>query len=435
MPGRGVFAQRDFVRLWLAQLVSSLGSRVTRTALPIIAVLSVDSSPLALGLLGALTVAPGALVVLVAGGVVDRSRKRPILVAADLVRAVAVGSLPVAAFAGLLTMAHIYLVAAVVGAASALFHITNTAYIPALVGVEHVVQGNSVTEATEAVAEVAGPGLGGALIQIFTAPIAVVIDAVSYLCSAVLLGSIEKREVPAAAGEEVVSVWRDIATGFRASWHHPLVRPILLAVTADQFFGGFFAALYMLFALDVLGLAPATIGIVISMGGVGALAGALGSSALARRLGLGRALIATLAVAGLGGLCIPAASGPTWLALLLLFAHQLIGDGFHTAFAVQAVSLRQTVLPLAQLGRSNAAFLALVGAAVPLGALAAGLLGQTIGPRAALWIGMGGGALAPLFLLPLYGLERMPTAPSGAPAEAAAGSDSGSSPPDPARGA
>lgn len=412
---RGVFAQRDFVRLWLAQLVSSLGSRVTRTALPIMAVLSVDSSPLALGLLGALTVAPGALVALAAGGRVDRSRKRPLLVAADLVRAIAVASLPVAAFAGVLTMVHIYLVAAVVGAASALFHITNTAYIPALVGVEHVVQGNSVTEATEAVAEVAGPGLGGALIQIFTAPIAVAIDAASYLVSAFTLGSIRKREVPAAADEGETSVWNDIATGFGTSWRHPLVRPLLLAFTADNFFGGFFSALYMLFALDVLGLDPATIGLVISMGGVGALIGAVGSSALVRRLGLGRALIAALAFGGLGGLCIPAASGPLWAVLLLLFTHQLVGDGFHTAFAVQAVSLRQTVLPLAQLGRCNAAFQALAGAAAPLGALVAGGLGELIGARATLWIGMGGGALVPILLLPLRSLERMPTSPVPAP--------------------
>jgi len=416
---RGVFAQRDFVRLWLAQLVSSLGSRVTRTALPIMAVLSVDSSPLALGLLGALTIAPGALVVLATGGMVDRSRKRPLLVFADLVRAAAVGSLPVAAFAGVLTMVHIYAVAAVVGAASALFHITNTAYIPALVGVEHVVQGNSVTEATEAVAEVTGPGLGGALIQIFTAPIAVALDAVSYLFSAVMLGAIRAREVPAAAGEETTSVWRDIATGFRISWRQPLVRPLMLVVTADAFFGGFFMALYMLFALTVLGLAPATIGIVISMGGVGALIGAVGSSSLVRRLGLGRALIAALALGGLGGLCIPAASGPTWSVLLLLFTHQLVGDGFHTAFAVQAVSLRQTVLPLAQLGRSNAAFSALNGLAVPLGALVAGLLGELIGTRGALWIGMGGGALAPIFLLPLRRLERMPTAAAAVPPQVA----------------
>jgi MFS family permease len=408
MARRGVFAQRDFVRLWLAQLVSSLGGRVTRTALPIMAVLSVDSSPLALGVLGALTVAPGVLVALAAGGAIDRSRKRPILVAADLVRAVAVASLPIAAWTGVLTMPHIYAVAAVVGAASALFQITDNAYIPALVGREHVVQGNSVIEATESVAEVAGPGLAGVLIQIFTAPIAVAIDAASYLVSALFLGSIEKREEPAAAEEEAPSMWRDIAVGFRVSWNHELVRPILLALTATSFFGGFFAALYMLFALDVLGLDPATIGIVISMGGVGALFGAVGSSAIVRRLGLGRALIATFAISGLGALCIPAAHGPLWLVLVFLFTHQLVGDGFHTAFAVQAVSLRQTVLPLAVLARSNAAFTALAGAAIPIGALVAGGLGELIGARAALWIGMGGGALAPLFLLPLRKLERMP---------------------------
>lgn len=418
MPRTGVFAQRDFVRLWLAQLVSSLGGRVTRTALPVIAVLSVDSGPLALGLLGALTVAPGALVALAAGGRVDRSRKRPILVACDLVRAAAVGSLPVAAFAGVLTMGHIYLVAGVVGAASALFHITNTAYIPALVGAPHVVQGNSVTEATESVAEVTGPGLAGVLIQIFTAPIAVAIDAASYVVSALFLGSIEKRETPAPPEADKPSVWRDIGIGFRVSWSHELVRPILLALTVTSFFGGFFTALYMLFALDVLGLTPATIGIVISMGGVGALLGAVGSAALARRLGLGRALIAAFTVSCLGALCIPAASGPLWLVLALLFTHQLVGDGSFTAFAVQAVSLRQTVLPLSVLARSNAAFAALSGAAAPLGALVAGLLGEVIGARGALWIGMGGGALAPLFLLPIRRLERMP--PTAAPAEAPA---------------
>jgi MFS family permease len=410
-----IFQQRDFVRLWLAQLVSALGSRVTRTALPIIAVLSVDSSPLALGLLGALTYGPGVLVALAAGGMIDRSRKRPILVGADLVRAVAGASLPIAAWAGLLTMAHIYLVAAVVGAASALFQITDNAYIPALVGQEHLVQGNSVIEGTEAVAEVAGPGIGGALIHIFTAPIAVAIDAASYLVSAVLLGTIRKVEVPAAAGEAATSVWRDVVTGFRASWDHPLVRPILLAMTASSFFGGFFAALYMLFALEVLGLGPATIGVVISMGGVGALIGAVGSSALVRRLGLGRALITAFVLSGIGGLCIPAASGPMWLVLCLLFSHQLIGDGFHTAFAVQATTLRQTVLPLAVLGRSNAAFLALTGAAVALGALAAGGIGELIGTRGALWIGMAGGAISPVLLLPLRRLERMPVVSSSAP--------------------
>jgi MFS family permease len=414
-PRRGVFAQRDFVRLWLAQLVSALGGRITRTALPVIAVLSVDSSPLALGLLGALSVAPGVLVALAAGGMIDRSRKRPILIGADLVRAVAVASLPIAAWTGVLTMAHIHAVAAVVGAASALFQITDNAYIPALVGRQHIVQGNSVIEATESVAEVAGPGLAGVLIQIFTAPIAVAIDAASYLVSAFFLGSIRQRETPAPPEAEPPSVWRDIAIGFRVSWHHDLVRPILCALTVTAFFGGFFAALYMLFALDVLGLDPATIGIVISMGGVGALIGALGSSALARRLGLGRALLVALAVSALGGLCIPAASGPLWLVLLLLFSHQLIGDGFHTAFAVQAVSLRQTVLPLSVLARSNAAFTAVTGAAAPLGALTAGVLGEIIGARGALWIGMGGSALAPLFLLSLRRLERMPVAPPTAP--------------------
>lgn len=411
-PRSDLFAQRDFLRLWSAQATSAIGSRITRTALPVMAVLAVDSSPMGLGILAALAVGPSVLVSLACGGLVDRSRKRPILVTADLVRAVAILSLPIAAWTGLLTMAQLYAVAAVVGIGSALFQIADNAYLPTLLDKDLLVAGNSTIEATEAVAEIAGPSLAGALIQALTAPIAVLLDALAYVVSAVLLGSIRKPEQPAAV-EEAPSVWRDIALGFSASWGHPQVRPILLATGAATFVNGTFATLYMLYLLKDLGLEVGTVGVIIAMGGVGSLFGALGSAPLARRLGLGRAMFLSLLVGEAACLLIPAAAGPTWLVLLLLTMHQLIGDGLGIAFHVQAVSLRQRVLPLEVLGRSNAAFQATTGALLPLGALVAGGLAGLVGVRPALWIGMGAALIGPLLLLPLWRLQAPATSSSG----------------------
>lgn len=420
LPKSGVYQNRNFLRLWAAQVISALGSRVTRTALPIIAVLSIDASPMSMALLAVLSVGPGVIVGLLMGGVVDRSRKRRLLIAADIVRAVAVATLPVAAWLTSITLVHVFAVAAIVGAATALFQITDNAYLPALVGREHVIQGNSALEATEAVAEVTGPGIAGILIQILGAPLAVLLDAASYLWSAIFLTRIDKVEQPIAK-DASTSVARDIADGFRVSWNHPQVRPILLADAAMTFFGGFFFALYMLFCLDTLDLEPATIGLIIGVGGIGAFFGAWRAGAMAARFGWGKALIIAGFIGEAGQLLIPAAAGPYWLVLVLLVLHQLIADGFDTMFRVQSVSLRQTVLPLSMLGRSNAAFQAIEGATLPVGAVCAGLLAELIGVREALWIGMSIGVLSPLLLLPLRHLRGTPQAPPDEPATSPAG--------------
>ena len=406
-PSSPVFHQPDFLRLWAAQAVSAIGARITRTALPVLAVLSVDASALRLGLLAAIAIGPSVVVSLAIGGVVDRSRKRPLLVTCDLVRAVAVLSLPLAAWSGLLTMTQLYVVAAVVGIGTAVFQIADNAYLPTLLDKEQLVAGNATIEATEAVAEIAGPSLAGVLIQALTAPIAVVVDGIAYVFSAVLLGRIRKREEPAAV-EESPSVWRDIALGFSASWNHPLVRPLLLSTAAATFASGTFAALYMLYLLKTLDLHVSTVGVIIAMGGVGSLLGAIASPPLTRRFGLGRALLLFLLVAEVAGMLIPAAFGPTWLIVLFLLGNQLLADGFHVAFIVQAVSLRQRVLPLEVLGRSNAAFQAVSGALLPLGALTMGALAEIVGVRPALWIGLGVAVTAPLFLLPLWRVKAAP---------------------------
>lgn len=410
-PHGGLWRHPDFLRLWAAQVISAFGSRITRTALPVIAVLSLSGSPMEVALLAAITAGPAVLIGLVAGGPVDRSRKRPILIAADVVRAIAVGTVPVAAWLDALTVAHIYVVAVIVGAASALFHITDVAFLPALVGRRHIVDGNAKLEATEAIAEITGPGAAGILISVFGAPLAVLIDAATYVWSALFLRAIRQPEAPPANSEEALHWRRDVAVGMRTIMGNPLVRPLFLAAACSTVGSGFFMALYMIYTLSTLALGTAAVGLIIGVGGIGALGGALVSRRLPVRLGLGPAMIVALTVNELSGLLIPLAgyvSRP--LTLSFLISHQLFGDGFRVAYAIHAVSVRQTVLPLAVLGRVNAAFQLMSGFLLPAGALAAGVLAETLGVHAAIWIGSGAGLIAPLVLLcsPIRTLRTMP---------------------------
>ncbi|HEU4557158.1 MAG TPA: MFS transporter [Longimicrobium sp.] len=414
-PTGGLWRHADFLRLWGAQAGSAFGSRITRTALPIIAILSLHATPAQVAVLAALGVAPGVLVGMFAGGHVDRSAKRPLLIGADLVRALLILTIPAAAWLGVLSMAQLCLIAALVAAATTLFQIADNSYLPALVGRERLVAGNARLAATDSVAEAAGPGMAGVLIQLLTAPMAMLVDAGSYLWSALLLSRIRTREErePVDAEAAETSVLADARAGFSACLAHPLVRALLLADAVTYFFGGFFMALYMVLALETLSLSPAVVGLVISVGGVGAFAGALLAERLGRVRRTGVAMAASLAVGQSAVLLVPLAAGAGWLAIPLLVLQQLVGDAFLSAYEIHALSLRQRVLPDAVLGRANAAFHVVTGVALPAGALIAGPLAVSIGVAPAVWVGAIGGLLAvPVLLaspLPRHHLPSTPT--------------------------
>ena len=397
-PTGGLWRHPDFLRLWGAQAASAFGSRITRTALPILAIVTLRATPGELAVLSALGVAPSVVVGLLVGGRVDRSAKRPLLIGADLVRAVLVATIPLAAWLGMLSMPQLYGVAAAVGAASALFAIADNSFLPVLVAPEQLVEGNARLEATESVAEAAGPGLAGIMVQALTAPVAIAIDALSYVWSAALLSRIRTRESPAAPSDGG-SVLRDVRAGFRACLAHPVLGPTLIAEAIVYLFGGFFLALYMLLTLRTLGLSPGVVGLVIGVGGVGAFAGALLAPALGRRLGTGTAMVLALAVGQGAVLLIPLAVHAPALAVPLLTLQQLVGDAFLAGYAVHAVSLRQRVLPAELLGRASAAVHATTGGALALGALVAGPVATALGASAAAWIGACGGLLAVALLL------------------------------------
>ncbi|PTL80065.1 MFS transporter [Vitiosangium sp. GDMCC 1.1324] len=398
-PSGGLWRHPDFLRLWGAQIASAFGSRITRTALPIIAILSIQATPTEVAVLSALSVAPGVFVGLFAGGHIDRTAKRPLLVGADLVRALLIFTIPFAAWLGVLSMPQLYVVAATVGAATTLFQIADNSFLPALVGTGLLVEGNAKLEATDSIAEAAGPGLAGVLIQALTAPVVVILDALSYLWSAFMLSRIRATEQPATVAESGTSVFGDMKIGFRASLAHPLVGPTLISDAIMYFFGGFFLALYMFLALETLGLSPATVGLIISVGGVGAFAGALIANPLGRLVGMGSAMAISLGVGQAANLFIALALHARTLAIPFLVLQQLIGDALLGAYVVHSISLRQRVLPHAVLGRANATFHVVTGLMLPAGALLAGPLAGALGISPAIWIGACGGLLAVPVLL------------------------------------
>ena len=390
---------RDFVHLWAAQTVSAFGSRITRTALPVIAIVMVGADPIQLAILGSLSVVPGVAVGLFAGGFVDRNAKRPVLVATDLLRALLVFSVPLAAWYWDLSIEHLDVVAGAVGACSALFQLADGAYLPVVIAREQLVDGNSKLQASDSVAEIGGPAITGVLIQALTAPVTLVIDAVSYVASAALIFRMKTCEPPIETTHATPSLVDDVRTGARAGFGHPIVGRTFWAIAIDDLSGGFFMGLYTLLALRTLGMDVATLGIVIGLGGVSALAGAFVAGALSRRFGFGRAMIATFAIGKTAALSIVAATLLPSLGVMWLSIGQLVGDGALVAFSILASSYRQAVLPLDVMARANGLLQVLGGVLTPLGALAAGVLAMETSVSTAMQAGVAIGLFAVVPLL------------------------------------
>ncbi len=305
----------DFLRLWSAQAVSSFGARIAREGLPMAAVVALAATPAQVGILAAMVRGPGLLIGLFGGGLIDRSRRRPILIGADLGRA----------------LVHVYIAGALVGALSVMFDIADHAYLPGLIERDQLVDGNAKLAATESVAEIGGPSVAGVLFQVFTAPIAVAANAATYLISAILLMGIRKAEpAPAPPLEGQQHPLSDFAAGLSVALAHPLVRPMLWMSAFSAFFGSFYSALYTVYAIRTLGLTTPMLGLTISVGGVGALIGAALAAPLIRRLGLGPAMLFTWLATSASSLFIPFATGGPIAGMAFLMVSQLIGDSLGT---------------------------------------------------------------------------------------------------------
>jgi MFS family permease len=392
-----LWRNRDFLKLWIGQAISQTGSRISREGLPLTAVLVLGATPLQMGYLSGAGAAGVLLFGLFAGAWADRLRRRPVMIGADIGRALLLASVPIAALTGRLTMAHLYAVTAMTGILTVWFDISYQAYLPALVDRENLVEGNSRLAMSEATAEVIGPGMTGVLVQILTAPIAIALDAVSFVVSALSLTSIQKRE-PAPVRLPGENITAEILAGLRFSWNNPVLRPLLLRTATASFFVGFITSIYMVFAIRELKLTPALLGIVISIGGFSSLFGAWINERLVRTLGFGRTLILAAAATGLPALLPALARGSVAACAAFLAAGQIF-DMTWTISNINEVSLRQAVAPAAVLGRVNSAMLMLFRGLLPAGALAGGILAQHEGMRISMLTGALGVPLSVLWIV------------------------------------
>jgi MFS family permease len=410
----------DFLKLWVGQTVSKLGSVVTRTALPLVALLTLGAGPLQLAYV-VISQSLAVLVVgLVAGAWVDRLRRRPILIATDVIRAALLFSVPVAQALGALRLEQLYVVAFLEGCLATLFQSAYPAYVPSLIGVERVVEGNAKLATSSSIAEVGGPSLAGALVQIVSAPFAILVDAFSYIVSAISLLMIRAREPARPPRDTTAHVGREIVEGLSTVRRHPVVFPLAARSIIGHVSGAFYGVLYSIYLLQELHLDPFLLGIVISAGGVGSLVGSVFAQRVVKAIGLGPAVIWMAAGSSLIGVLTPLAQGPVVLATIMVFLPQLIGDGLQTIEGVAEISLVQGLIPDRILGRTNATLEVVShGIGYPIGALIAAGIAEAIGIRGAIAIGWAGMA-GSLLLLVFSPLPRVRTAAEWKAHEAAA---------------
>ena len=388
---------------------------ITRIALPLTALLALDSSALEQGFLQAIQAGPVLVTGLFAGVWVDRLWRRPVMIAADLSRAALLLSIPTAAFFGALSMIQLYVVAAATAVFTALFDAAYPAYLPTLVGRDNIVEGNAKLAASASVAEMGGFAAAGALVQFLSGPIAVLVDALTFVVSALSLGWIHTPEPPPQPKALRETALREATEGLAMVWRDPTLRALVACSTTIRLAGGAFGAMYMLFAVRDLGLSPTAAGIIAGCGGLGSLAGSMLAQPVLRRVGAKTTLIIGFGLGGAFQGLVPLAHGTAIRAAIFLLAAQIVGDGLMTMAFVNDVSLRQMLVPDRLLGRVSATANVLGVVAMPIGAVAGGIIGQLTSPRAALAAGAVGFSLAALWVamtpiatrsLPVVEIER-----------------------------
>ena len=386
--------------MWVGQTISRFGSVVTRTALPLVALLVLGAGPVELAILVIAQSLAVLVVGLVAGAWVDRLRRRPILIGTDLIRALLLFSIPVAQGLGALRTEQLYVVAFLEGALATLFSSAYPAYVPSLIGIERVVEGNSKLAMSASIAEVGGPGFAGALVQIVSAPFALLVDAVSYIVSAISIALIRAPEPARPPREATSRIFGEVLEGLSAVRRHPVVFPLATRSVLGHIAGAFYGVLYSLYLLRELHLDPFLLGVVISAGGVGSLIGSAFASRVVNAIGLGPAVLWMALGSSAIGVLTPLAQGPVFLATLMVFLPQLIGDGLQTIEGVAEISLVQGLIPDRILGRANATLEVVShGIGYPIGALIAAAIAESIGIRAAIAVGWAGMAVSLLFIV------------------------------------
>jgi MFS family permease len=424
--GRSLLRHPDFLKLWTAETVSVFGTQITLLALPIVAATILNVTPFEFGLLATIEFLPFIFLSLPAGVWVDRLRRRPILIIGDLGRAISLISIPIAYNAGVLSIWQLYVVGFVNGCLTVFFDVAYQSYLPSIVERDQLVEGNSKLEITRSASQIAGPGIAGVLIGAFKAPFAIVLDALSFVFSAIFVFWIRRAEPPIERHDEATgprpSMRDEISVGLRYVTGHRWLRPIAATTGTSNFFGNAAGAILILFLVRERHFTPELLGFAFSIGSLGVLIAALTTSRLTSVVGVGRMLVLTSM--GFSLAIVPIAVAPDELLFAAVAASGFIGGLCGVAWNINQVSLRQAITPLRMQGKMNATMRFIVWGTIPLGAISGGFLGGIIGLHNTIWVAAIGALFAflPVALSPVRHIVEMPEqAEDGTAAEATPG--------------
>jgi len=401
-----------FRRFWSGEAASLVGDQVSTIALPLVAVLALDATPAQMGYLVAAGLVPNLLFSLHAGALVDRrGRRRHTMIAADLGRAALIATIPLAYAFDILSFGQLLVVAFLVGTLAVLFQVSYSTLFVSLVPRERFVEAGSILNGTRALSYVVGPSVGGALVQLITAPVTLLLDAVSFVVSALFLRSISPVEPPTEQAER-----GHVLGGIRFVFGSPIVRATLGATATINFFNFVFAALFILYVTRSLGISPGTLGLVLGAAAVGGIVGALATGRISRRIGIGPAFVLGCVLFPAPLLLVPLARGPMAVVLALLFLAELGAGVGLMILDITAGAILAAVIPDRLRARVSGAYMVVNYGVRPLGALLGGALGSTIGLRPTLWIATAGALAGVLWLVPspLPRLRELPDAPEDA---------------------
>jgi MFS family permease len=411
-PRGGLWRDRDFLKLWSAETISQFGSQVDDLAIGFVAIVVLDASPFEVAVVGALNFLPFILLTLPAGVWVDRLRRRPILIIGDFGRAALLATIPIAYVADVLTLWQLYVVVFLTGVCTVFFDVAYMSYLPSLVTRDQIIEGNSKLEISRSAAQVGGPGLAGGLVQVFTAPYAVLVDAISFLGSGLFLLGIRKHEdrpVRETVDGRKTSLTTELKEGLRFVLGNPNLRAQAGCTGTSNFFSNVAYAIILVYLVRDLGLSAGVIGLAFSIGSVGSFLAAFAAMRLSQRFGIGPTTIATGVLWGPSTLLIAFAPEGN-AAIPFLVAAVLVGGFAIVTYNIVQVSYRQAICPPRLQGRMNSVMRFIVWGTIPIGAVVGGLLGSWVGLQETILIGSVGGSLAVLWIVfsPQRHLREMP---------------------------
>jgi MFS family permease len=410
-PSGGLWRHPDFLKLWSAETVSQFGSQISGLAIPLVAIIVLDATAFQVAALTVVEFAPFLLFSLPAGVWVDRLRRRPILVISDLARAVLLFSIPIAYAFDALTLGQLFVTGFLFGIFTVFFDVAYQSYLPSLVDRTQLVDGNSKLEISRAAAQLGGPGLGGLLVGKLNGPIAILIDAVSFVFSAVFLFSIRRAESmsPREQGEKGPGMKAEIREGLRYVLRHRYLKYIAACTATFNFFGSLATAILLVYAVRTLHLSPVLIGLALTLSNFGPLLAAFTSNKISTRLGVGPTIVAGSAIAGPTMIFVPLAPVGNTAAWVLAGVFAVMGFG-NVVYNITQVSFRQAITPERIQGRMNSVMRFIVWGTIPLGQLAGGAIATKYGLRTAMWVGAIGCCTPFLAVLlsPVRSLREMP---------------------------